>query len=184
MHTIERFVVMTISTIVLFATLSSPIMAEETISEYTGSEEVGYTEEDLQQLECLATNIYHEAGAESYEGKLAVAQVTMNRVNSGKFPDTICGVVKQKTKVETGKTVCQFSWVCERKAPPRKLTLMWEECYNIAKSVFFDDLRLDKLSDRVMYFHNNHASPGWGLRRIARIGGHIFYSDEKAVQKR
>lgn len=146
-------------------------------------EAVGYTQEDQQQLDCLTANIYHEAGAESYDGKVAVAQVTMNRVNSGDFPDSVCGVVKQKTKIDTGKTVCQFSWVCDHKSMTRKLTPLWVECYDIAKQVMFEDLKLDKLHDRVMYFHNNHSSPGWGLRRVARIGAHIFYSNEK-VQRR
>jgi spore germination cell wall hydrolase CwlJ-like protein len=51
------------------------------------------------ELDCLAQNIYYEAATESYEGKLAVAQVTVNRTNSGKFPTSICGVVKQKNVI-------------------------------------------------------------------------------------
>ena len=51
------------------------------------------------QLTCLAQNIYHEAGSESLAGKVAVAQVTINRAKSGDFPSTICGVVNQKTVI-------------------------------------------------------------------------------------
>ena len=58
------------------------------------------------ELNCLAENIYYEAGSESFEGKLAVAQVTLNRVASGQFANSICAVVHQKT----GETY-QFSWV-------------------------------------------------------------------------
>ena len=59
------------------------------------------------EVQCLAENIYFEAASESFEGKLAVAQVTLNRVNSGKFAKTVCGVVKQKDIIN-GVMVCQF----------------------------------------------------------------------------
>ena len=59
------------------------------------------------QLACLTKNIYYEAATESYEGKLAVAQVTINRANNPNFPSTICGVVYQRTL-----GTCQFSWTC------------------------------------------------------------------------
>lgn len=172
MHSITRFVVMTLSTIVLFAAVTSAY----------ADEVVDLTQSDQQQLDCLAANIYHEAGAESYDGKVAVAQVTMNRANSGDFPDTICGVVQQKTKMSTGKTVCQFSWFCMHKAPPKKLTLLWEQCYDIAVAVLNGDARNEKLGDTAMYFHNTQSHPGWGLRRLTKIGGHIFYSGEKVSQ--
>jgi len=64
------------------------------------------------QLQCMARNIYWEAASEPFEGKVAVAQVTINRVQSGKFADSVCGVVYQKTKFFE-KVVCQFSWFCE-----------------------------------------------------------------------
>ena len=75
-------------------------------------------------LECLALNIYREGGYEPIEGRIAIAQVTMNRVVSSNFPNDVCGVVYQKNRVVT-KTVCQFSWYCDashrnrRSAAPR-----------------------------------------------------------------
>ena len=48
------------------------------------------------QLDCLSKNIYYEAGSEPFEGKIAVAQVTLNRAESGKFPSDVCKVVYQK----------------------------------------------------------------------------------------
>ena len=63
------------------------------------------------QLDCLARNIYHEAGGEPFEGKVAVAQVTINRVESGAFPSDICQVVYQKNIVYE-RVLCQFSWYC------------------------------------------------------------------------
>ena len=79
-------------------------------------EKGGYYSQDVvtikvreQQLDCLAMNIYREAGHESFEGKVAVAQVTMNRVAHPAFPKDVCGVVYQKNKVME-RVVCQFSW--------------------------------------------------------------------------
>lgn len=68
----------------------------------------------MREVECLAKNIYYEAGSEPREGMLAVAQVTMNRVKSNEFPRSVCGVVYQQRK-----GVCQFSWVCEDDLHPR-----------------------------------------------------------------
>ena len=60
------------------------------------------------QLGCLAKNIYHEAGSEPFEGKVAVAQVTLNRAASGQFPGDVCRVVYQKNLMYE-KVICQFS---------------------------------------------------------------------------
>ena len=70
------------------------------------------TTEKIKQLECLTRNIYWEAASEPFEGKVAVAQVTMNRVASGRFAPDVCGVVYQKN-VFYDRVVCQFSWYCE-----------------------------------------------------------------------
>jgi len=67
--------------------------------------------EKTRQLECLTRNIYWEAASEPFEGKVAVAQVTVNRMQSGKFADSVCGVVYQKN-VFYERVVCQFSWWC------------------------------------------------------------------------
>lgn len=64
------------------------------------------------ELECLAKNIYYEAGTEPFEGKVAVAQVTINRTKSKDFPKDICAVVYERNIVYN-KVICQFSWFCE-----------------------------------------------------------------------
>lgn len=136
-----------------------------------------------QQLNCLAQNIYHEAGSESFNGKVAVAQVTVNRANSGNFPSTICGVVHQKTQVAE-KTICQFSWVCDPVAKGRRIySKAWKESQEIARSVLLDGLRLESLGTEALYFHNARVRPKWGLERIDRIGGHTFYSNDKVATK-
>ena len=133
------------------------------------------------QLTCLAQNIYHEAGSESFNGKVAVAQVTINRANSGNFPSTICGVVNQKTQI-ADKTICQFSWVCNPLAKGRRIySAAWKESESIARSVLLDGLRLESLGSEALYFHNAKVRPKWGLARIDRIGGHTFYSGDKVA---
>lgn len=144
----------------------------------------GLEPEVRKEVSCLAKNIYYEAGLEPYEGRLAVAQVTVNRSENEKFPDSICGVVNQKTRVPTGKWVCQFSWVCEGDRVRIKYDSdRWAESLQIAKDFVVDGVRLDTLSD-ALYFHNTHVRPGWGLERVAKIGGHIFYSSNKVYRKR
>ena len=133
------------------------------------------------QLTCLAQNIYHEAGSESLAGKVAVAQVTINRAKSGDFPRTICGVVNQKTQV-ADKTICQFSWVCDPLARGRRIySKAWQESQEIAHSVLLDGLRLESLGTKALYFHNARVRPKWGLARVDRIGGHTFYSGDKVA---
>ena len=126
------------------------------------------------QLECLANNIYYEAAKEPFEGKVAVAQVTLNRTESGKFPNDICKVVYQKN-IFMEKVVCQFSWYCE--AVTRKKPLSNEaytECYGVAKKVLLEGFRLDGLEE-AMYYHANYVNPKWNKQKIATIGNHIFY---------
>jgi len=133
------------------------------------------------QLTCLAQNIYHEAGSESFDGKVAVAQVTINRANNGNFPSTICGVVNQKTQV-ADKTICQFSWVCDPLAKGQRIySKAWQDSQEIARKVLLDGLRLESLGSDALYFHNAKVRPKWGLAKIDRIGGHTFYSGDKVA---
>jgi N-acetylmuramoyl-L-alanine amidase len=134
------------------------------------------------QLMCLAQNIYYEAGMEQFRGKVAVAQVTINRAESGNFPKTICGVVHQKTQI-AGKMICQFSWNCNPVRKIRYLSDAWEESLMVAKQVLEDNLRIERLNE-ALYFHAAHVNPQWGLEKVAHIGNHIFYSDDPAPRKK
>ena len=127
------------------------------------------------QLACLAKNIYHEAGAEPFEGKVAVAQVTINRANSdGLFPGDICKVIYQKNFFYD-KVLCQFSWVCDRNTnfKPRHADV-YEESMEVAKKVLLEGFRLPSLT-QALYFHADYINPGWKRERVAKIGRHIFY---------
>lgn len=124
------------------------------------------------EITCLARNIYFESASEPVKGKIAVAQVTMNRVHSGQFPSSVCAVVHQKTYNE-GQTICQFSWVCEGNLKIRAPHL-YEESLRIARRVMLDGLRLPELQG-AKYFHATYVEPGWNKKPKARIGNHVFY---------
>jgi spore germination cell wall hydrolase CwlJ-like protein len=126
------------------------------------------------QLGCLAKNIYYEAGSEPFEGKVAVAQVTMNRVNSGQFPDDVCKTIYQKNIVYE-KVICQFSWACDRDSgqrPPNNAN--YKESMEVAKKVLLEEFRLPALTN-AMYYHADYINPGWRREKVAKIGRHIFY---------
>ena len=129
------------------------------------------------QLDCLAINIYREAGYEPFEGKVAVAQVTLNRVAAGKFGNDVCGVVYQKN-VFMEKVVCQFSWACDsvhRNRPINKEA--YNESYEVAKKVLLEGFRLSILKD-ALYYHATYVNPRWPLDKIGQIGQHIFYKQK------
>lgn len=127
-----------------------------------------------QQLECLAQNIYYEAGHESFEGKVAVAQVTMNRVADGRFGKGVCGVVFQRNVVYE-KIICQFSWACESKSRVKAINSAdYKESEIVAKKVLLEEFRLPSLHEAI-YYHADYINPGWGKPKITKIGRHIFY---------
>lgn len=128
------------------------------------------------QLTCLAKNIYFEAAREPFEGKVAVAQVTINRSNSGKFPEDICDVVFQKTKT-ADRIVCQFTWYCERGPKVPRKDSEYVESLEVAKKVLLENFRLPSLHG-AMYYHADYVNPNWKLPRITKIGRHIFYGDK------
>lgn len=136
---------------------------------------------DPKQLLCLTKNIYYEAGAESIEGKAAVARVVMNRVAHG-FARTPCNVIYQSTLVEDNK-VCQFSWVCEGKREPNKNSATYKESAEVAYQVLAYDRYKEVVPASTLFFHNIHVDPSWPYRQVAKIGNHIFYSKAKKVKK-
>ena len=133
-------------------------------------------EQRTKELDCLTRNIYWEAASEPFEGKVGVAQVTLNRVESGKFAPTVCGVVYQKN-VFYQKVVCQFSWFCETTHKIRPIHKpLWKESEEVAKKVLLEGFRLPSL-ENALFYHADYVSPGWKLPRIEKIGRHIFYGE-------
>jgi spore germination cell wall hydrolase CwlJ-like protein len=126
------------------------------------------------QLDCLSKNIYYEAATEPFEGKVGVAQVTLNRANSGKFPADICQVVYQKN-IFYDKVICQFSWFCESSAKIKPINeAHFTESKAVAQKVLLEGFRLESLSD-ALYYHADYVNPNWGKQKITKIGRHIFY---------
>jgi spore germination cell wall hydrolase CwlJ-like protein len=129
------------------------------------------------QLECLARNIYYEAGNEPFEGKVAVAQVTLNRTESGLFPNDVCQVIYQKNKVYE-KVICQFSWYCDRAATVKPVHKeVYKESMEVAKKVLLEGFRLPSL-EHALYYHADYVNPGWNKPKITKIGRHIFYKQK------
>ena len=133
-------------------------------------------EDRLKQLDCLTRNIYWEAASEPFEGKVAVAQVTLNRVESGRFAPTVCGVVYQKN-VFYQKVVCQFSWFCEGNHKIKAVYQpMWQESELVAKKVLLENFRLPSMKN-ALYYHATYVNPNWHKPKIEQIGNHIFYGE-------
>lgn len=134
------------------------------------------------EMNCLAQNIYFEAGHEPEEGKIAVGLVTINRLKSGMYPDSICEVVWQVGRSSrTGKSVAQFSWTRDGKPDvPRNMTA-WEEAKKLAYEMLKDG-NLDNFEDftkGATHYHATYVKPYWRHKyeRVAKIGLHIFYRD-------
>ena len=125
------------------------------------------------QIDCLADNIYHEAGYEPDQGKVAVALVTMNRVQDPRYPKDICSVVKQKVKY-----TCQFTWFCQDKYTNRQKTA-YEESRDIALHVYANYEKIKDFTNGALFYHADYVNPHWrGLERTTVIGRHIFYKEK------
>ena len=139
---------------------------------------------DPQELECMTKNIYFEAALESTAGKLAVAQVTLNRVKSNHYPNTVCSVVKQGRHHESGFPVrdrCQFSWYCDGKHDTPSMGKMWGESQKVAIYVL-ENAKLLDITDGATHYHADYIdSPRWASvrDRTMQIDTHIFYNKNK-----
>ena len=140
--------------------------------------------EATKQHECLARNIYFEARNEPLAGQLAVAMVTLNRVNDKEFPNKICDVVYQGLHWASGhpkRDRCQFSWYCDGKDDAVKNKRAYKksemvadlamESYNALKTKGLD------ITEGARYYHTFEVSPKWSkvYPVVGRIGDHIFY---------
>ena len=130
------------------------------------------TKETRKELDCLADNIYHEAGYETEQGRMAVAFVTLNRVQDPRFPKDICGVVKQKTNY-----TCQFTWICENKVTDRQKQ-QYELSREAALYVYANYEKLKDITKGALYYHADYVNPKWKLQKTVTIGRHIFYREK------
>lgn len=123
--------------------------------------------------ECLALNIYHEARGESREGRVAVAQVVLNRVRDRRFPNDICTVVKQGPLPP--RRDCHFSWWCDGRSDRPADLQAWAESKAIAEDVLAG--RDGDPTGGALWYHAETVSPKWrtALVPAAKIGRHEFY---------
>ena len=122
-------------------------------------------EELSHELKCLAGAIYFESKGESQEGQLAVGRVIVARTKSGRFPETYCGVVYQPS---------QFSFVRGKSMPPiASNSRHWKNAVAIAQIAHEGTWRSPV--EGALFFHAAYVSPGWRLKRMARIDNHVFY---------
>ena len=129
----------------------------------------------LADLECLARNVYYEARGEPADGQYAVAEVTMNRLASSRYPDTVCAVVHEKRWDELrGRYVGAFAWT-EFDAMAEPEGEAWDAARKVAEDVYFG--RAPRQLDGATHFHATYLKPSWAKqrKRVARIGGHVFY---------
>lgn len=122
---------------------------------------------------CLAEVIYFEARGEAVRGQIAVAQVVLNRAFSGKYPDTVCGVVYQN---KHRHLACQFTFACDNNADVIREPDMWDRAQKIAKAMLDGQLWLPEV-DRSTHYHAYWVRPSWvnEMKRMYKTGVHTFY---------
>ncbi len=133
--------------------------------------QIKYTNKDI---DCLARNIYFEARGEDVVGKYAVADVTINRVSTGKWGRTVCSVVYAKK---------QFSWTIKKNRAWTSLKgEQWENSKAVAAAALINGISVKSL-DKALYYHANYVSPYWkdNSKYIAQIGAHVFYTQAKGT---
>ncbi len=116
------------------------------------------------ELNCLAVSIYYEAKGEPLSGQLAVADVILNRTESGRFPTSVCGVVTQRG---------QFSFVRGGKLPTPPSNGQWKKALAVAQVAMKD--QWDSPVPEALYFHARYVKPSWKRARVGSVGNHVFY---------
>ncbi len=124
------------------------------------------------QFACLAKALYFEARGESVKGQFAVAEVILNRVDSRKYPNSVCGVVGQGANRRNG---CQFSYMCDGRADNIREKAAYARVAKIARLMLDGAPRA--LTGGATHFHTTNIRPRWAKRfpNTAKIGSHLFY---------
>ena len=147
-----------------------------------------------EEVYCLAQNIYFEAGNQPFAGKVAVGEVTIQRVHDSRYPNNICGVVYEGPLTESWKTrqhdnlsdqdriyypkrhKCQFSWYCDGKSDEIKYRQTWETSILAAQQALHNQLSRT-LTEGATHYHATYVNPSWAKKIdfIIQIGDHRFY---------
>jgi spore germination cell wall hydrolase CwlJ-like protein len=133
------------------------------------------------EIKCLATALYFEARGESMRGQMAVAQVILNRVKNPAYPKTICGVVYQDAKYLHR---CQFSFACDGTHDVIAEKASWAAALSLARRIVTggNATIVAEVGDSISY-HSTDVAPDWAgqMRRVDRIGHHVFYEPYRAA---
>ena len=126
---------------------------------------------NTRDLKCLAQNIFFEAGTESMLGKIAVGQVTVNRVKIGHWGETVCEVVTAKN---------QFSWTNKDDLSIDRDSRNYKDSVLAAKKVLQERKRL-RILRSALFYHADYVRPNWADKnqKIIKIGTHVFYNGAK-----
>ena len=144
------------------------------------------------EVKCLAQNIYFEARDQTTKGQIAVALVTINRVESSRFPNSICKVIYQANKYKSGKLKkhkCQFSWYCDGLSDVPRDRIAWKVSRTIAKAMlrrpgvsikhFGKKWDMKDFLNGAKYYHRIDVDPYWNSKmiKVLQIGDHVFWKD-------
>jgi spore germination cell wall hydrolase CwlJ-like protein len=131
----------------------------------------------LEEMECLALNIYFEARSEPDMGRRAVGHVVMNRVNHSRFPDSACDVVHQGGYQELNR--CQFSWWCDGRPDKPHNQAQWFKSLKLAMEIYFG--YSEDPTGGALWYHADYTNPDWrkDFQRARKIGRHIFYRESR-----
>ena len=152
------------------------------------------SKDEINEVFCLAENIYFEARNQGTAGWLGVTNVTVNRKNDSRFPNTICEVVYQAYMTESSKTKgkdlpqgkrqyvpilnkCQFSWFCDNKPDDIVHKDLFQEIYEFSEMALTSDIEINDITDGATHYHAHYVKPAWrkSKTRTVSIGDHIFY---------
>jgi len=124
-------------------------------------------------LMCMALNIFFEARSEPIQGQIAVAEVTLNRVASDDYPNTICEVVLQENSQG-----CQFSWWCDGKSDLPKEHNSFQTSKSLAKLMIDDGQYISVVGKNATHYHTDDIKPYWAddMVKVEQVGKHIFYA--------
>ena len=141
----------------------------------------GESIDPTEELECLAMTLYHEARGEPDEGKIAVGHVVMNRVADERFPDSVCGVMKQGGAEVLHR--CQFSFWCDGVTDTPANEEAWSRVEAIARAIYWGYSQ--DPTEGALNYHADYVDPQWGshLVRGPQIGRHIFYHPVDGIRR-
>jgi spore germination cell wall hydrolase CwlJ-like protein len=122
---------------------------------------------------CLADAVYFESRGEPVRGQIAVAQVVMNRVFSGYYPNNVCGVVYQNAH---RRLACQFTFACDGIPDVVTEPQAWVRAARIAKDTLDGKYWLSEVN-RATHYHAYWVRPSWirEMTKLYKFGVHTFY---------